>query len=197
MPNSSSIFLPMPSAPPEVRLLTVDDYRATPDEIRYQLVEGELIMSPSPTSHHQAILWNFAQIFGRYLDKRPIGRAFFAPLDVYLSNHNVFQPDVLFIATANLGILKKDGVHGAPDIVVEVLSPSNAQLDRKTKRRVYARAGVKEFWLVDPALRQIQLSLFPADRARPVKLIEENESFASPLLPGLKLRAIDVFRGAI
>ena len=192
MPEIQSTLRPMPTAPTRAPLLTVEDYRATPDEIRYQLVEGELIMFPSPTTNHQGILWNFAGIFDSYLKRHPVGRAFFAPLDVYLSKHDVFQPDVLFIAKANLGILKKDGVHGAPDIVVEVLSPSNAQLDKKTKRGVYARAGVKEFWLVDPRLLQIQISDFAGGRAKPVGLIKENDSFTSPLLPGLTIRAADV-----
>ncbi len=177
-----------------VELLTVEDYRATPEGTRYQLIEGELIMSPSPNTHHQAIIWNLSQIFGRYLQSKPPGRVFLAPFDVYLSDHDVVQPDLLFISHSRLGQLKDDGFYGAPDLVIEVLSPSTAQLDKKTKRVLYARAGVKELWLVDPLLLQIQRYDFARDTAKPVQLIEEAETFATPLLPGLSLAAAEIFK---
>ncbi len=104
------------------------------------------------------------------------------------------QPDLLFVARANLGILSDDGAHGAPDLVIEVLSSSTAQLDKKRKRLIYARAGVKELWLVDPLLLQIQRYDFARDVARPVQLIEEVETFSTPLLPGLTLSAAEFFR---
>ena len=175
-------------------LLTVEDYRATPEGSRYQLIEGDLIMAPAPNMFHQSIAWNLSQLLGGYLATRPVGRAFFAPCDVYLSEHDVVQPDVLFVANANLGILQDDGVHGAPDLVIEVLSPATAQLDKKSKRRIYARAGVKELWLVDPLLLQIQLYDFARDRAKPVRLIEEDESFTTALLPGLTISVAEIFR---
>jgi Uma2 family endonuclease len=78
--------------------------------------------------------------------------------------------------------------------VIEVLSPSTAQLDKKTKRRVYAQAGVKEMWLVDPLLSQIQRYDFASDTAKPVALIEENETFSTPLLPGLTISATEIFK---
>jgi Uma2 family endonuclease len=106
----------------------------------------------------------------------------------------VVQPDVLFVAKANFGRLEEDGVHGGPDLVIEVVSPSTAQLDKKAKRRVYAQAGVKEMWLVDPLLSQIQRYDFARDAAKPVQLIEENETFATPLLPGLEFSAAEIFR---
>jgi Uma2 family endonuclease len=184
----------MPPAPTGTKLLTVDDYRATPDGTRYQLVEGELIMSPSPTNHHQTIIWNFSQIFGEYLKKNAVGKVYLAPFDVYLSRHNVVQPDVLFVAHANRGIIAEDGVHGPPDIAIEVLSPSNAHLDKKAKRQVYTREGVKELWLVDPLLLQIQIYDLKKAPTKPIKVLEEDESFSSPLLPGLTVSAADVFR---
>ena len=185
----------MPPVPVAAELLTVEDYRATPEGSRYQLVEGDLIlMSPAPNLFHQKIVWNLSQLLGRYIAAHPLGEVFFAPCDVYLSEHDVVQPDVLFVAKANLGILAEDGIHGAPDLVIEVLSPATAQLDKKTKRRVYARAGVKEMWLVDPLLLQIQRYDFARDQAKPVQLIEEDENFTTPLLPGLEISAADIFR---
>jgi Uma2 family endonuclease len=192
---AAAIFPPMPQATTTPGLLTVEDYRATPEGTRYQLIEGELYaMSPSPRYTHQAIIWNFSQIFGRYLQQHPVGRAFVAPFDVYLSPNDVVQPDVFFLANEGLKSLQDDGVHGAPDLVIEILSPSTAQLDKKQKRRIYARAGVKELWLVDPLLLQIQRYDFARDTAKPVQLIEEDETFSTPLLPGLAFSAADIFK---
>lgn len=184
--------MPSPTATPE--LLTVEDYRATPEGARYQLVEGGLIMAPAPNLFHQDIAGRFFFLITDFLRREPRGRAFIAPCDVYLSNHDVVQPDVLYVAKANYGVLKDDGVHGAPDLVIEVLSPATAQLDKKQKRRVYARAGVKEMWLVDPLLLQIQRYDFARDTVKPVELVEEHESMATPLLPGLSISAAEIFK---
>ena len=99
-----------------------------------------------------------------------------------------------FVANAHAMILTDDGMHGAPNLVIEVVSPSTAQLDKTAKRRVYARAGVKEMWLVDPVLRQIHLYDFARDPAKAVRILDEDESFASPLLPGLTIAAFEVFK---
>jgi Uma2 family endonuclease len=185
----------MPQVPGAAELLTVEDYRATPEGSRYQLVEGDLILtSPAPNLFHQRIVRNLSQLLGHYIATHPLGEVLFAPCDVYLSDHDVVQPDVLFVAAGNLGILAEDGIHGAPDLVIEVLSPATAQLDKKSKRRVYARAGVKEMWLVDPLLLQIQRYDFARDQAKPVQLIEEEESFTTPLLPGLTLAVTKIFK---
>lgn len=184
----------MPPVPTAAELLTVEDYRATPDNMRYQLVEGALFRTPSVCLYHQVIVGNLLMIFSEFTRSHPIGEFCLGPLDIYLSDHNVFQADLLFVGNANRGILAEDGIHGPPDLVVEVLSPPTAQLDKKPKRRVYARAGVKEMWLVDPLLSQIQRYDFARDTAKPVQLIEENETFATPLLPGLEFSAAEIFK---
>ena len=185
----------MPPVTAAAEMLTVEDYRATPEGTRYQLVEGELIlMAPAPNLYHQDIAGRLYTVIANFLEKKKLGRVFIAPCDVYLSDHDVVQPDVLFVGKANFGILREEGVHGAPDLVIEVLSPSTAQLDKKTKRRVYAQAGVKEMWLVDPLLSQIQRYDFASDTAKPVALIEENETFSTPLLPGLTISATEIFK---
>ncbi len=191
---ATATLIVMPPANLAAEMLTVEDYRATPEGTRYQLVAGDLIMAPAPNLYHQDIAGRFYNLVSNFLSRKPVGRVFTAPCDVYLSEHDVVQPDVLFVATANFGILAEDGVHGAPDLVIEVLSPATALLDKKSKRRIYARAGVKELWLVDPLLLQIQRYDFARDPAKPVQLIEENETLATPLLPGLTVVAADVFK---
>ena len=175
--------------------LTAEDYRAMPDDgRRYQLIDGELHMAPAPNSYHQEIIWNLSGILVRYLDAHPVGRIYPAPYDVYLSGHDVVQPDLLFLATAHQHLRQEDGLHGAPDLVIEVLSVSTSQLDKKTKRAIYARGGVKEMWLVDPILQQVHLYDFARDPAKAVRLVEDDETFGSPLLPGLVVSAADIFR---
>lgn len=174
--------------------LTVEDYRATPEGARYQLVGGELIMAPAPNVYHQTVTLNLGRMLAGFLDRKPLGRVFVAPVDVYLSEHDVVQPDVLFVAKANTGLIREDGVHGAPDLVIEVLSPATVQLDAKVKRRLYAKHGCKELWLVDPLLLQIQICDFGRDAAKPSRLIAGHEKFSTPLLPGLTLAAAAVFK---
>ena len=174
--------------------LTVEDYRATPDGTRYQLVEGDLyLMSPAPNRFHQDIVLNIAEILRGFVRKHALGSVYVSPIDVYLDDNNVVQPDVVFVSHENFGILTDDGMHGAPDLVIEVLSPRSAPLE-KTKRRVYARHGVKEHWLVDPTLRQIHLYEFARDPAKAVRILDDTESFESALLPGLTVSAAEVFR---
>jgi Uma2 family endonuclease len=173
----------------------VEDYRATPDGTRYQLVEGDLyLMSPAPTRFHQIIVLNIAEMIRAYLRTRPNGEVYVSPIDVYLDDHNVVQPDVVFVSNERREILTDDGMHGAPDLVVEVVSPANAQLDKTAKRRVYARHGVKELWLVDPTLRQVHLYDFARDPAKAVRILDDDETFVSALLPGLTIAAAEVFR---
>ncbi|HEX9786059.1 MAG TPA: Uma2 family endonuclease [Opitutaceae bacterium] len=184
--------MPQSTAKPE--LLTVEDYRATPEGSHYQLVEGELLMAPSPSRFHQEIIWNLVRILDRYLQQHPCGKAFVAPFDVYLTEHDVYQPDVIFVSNERAHILADDGAHGAPDLVIEVLSPSNAQLDKKRKRSIYAQAGVKALWLVDPILLQIHLYDFAHDPAKAMRIVDEDETFETLLLPGLTIAAAEVFK---
>jgi Uma2 family endonuclease len=175
--------------------LTAEDYRAMPEDgRRYQLIEGELHMAPAPNLYHQKVSWNLAEVLSRYLRAHAVGQAYCAPCDVYLDAHNVVQPDLLFVSNANAGILAEDGIHGAPDLVIEILSPSTALLDTKTKRAIYARSGVKELWVVDPTLRQIHLYDFARNPVKAVRLVEDDETFASPLFPDLTVSAAEVFK---
>ena len=117
-----------------------------------------------------------------------------APLDVFLSEIDVVQPDVLFVSNTRKKVLVDEGIQGGPDLVVEVVSPSNGQLEKRRKRPLYARSGVLEEWLIDPNLEQIHRYDFKADMAKPVRIIDSEESFETPLFPGLTMTAVDFFR---
>jgi Uma2 family endonuclease len=160
----------------------------------YQLIEGELITSPAPNRYHQVVARNLFRIIDGYLRRQPVGEAYFAPVDVYLAEATVVQPDVLFVSEANRKLLVDEGIHGGPDLVVEIISPGNALLDKNRKRVLYARHGVKELWLVGPVLEQIHRYDFAADAAKPVRIVDGEETFETPLLPGLVVSAAEVFR---
>ncbi len=175
--------------------LTVEDYRLLPDAgPRYQLIEGDLFMAPAPNRYHQDISGNIFLILAKYLEKRPIGKLYTAPFDVYFDEINVHQPDLVFVSKKNRSVLTYAGAQGAPDFLVEILSPKTAELDKKPKRRVFARSGVKELWIIDPEKKLIRVYHLQKDAERPAATYSEKDTFASPQFPGLKIKGAKVFK---
>jgi Uma2 family endonuclease len=177
-----------------IPLLTVENYRILPETgPRYQLIEGDLYMAPAPNRFHQDISRNLEYILLSYLEENPIGKLYDSPFDVYLDKHNVFQPDIVFVSNARLSILTDAGAEGAPDFVVEILSPKTARLDRDHKRRVYARTGVHELWIVTPETRQIDVYLLGKNAVDPAATFGEKDQFESAFFPGLRFDATAIF----
>jgi Uma2 family endonuclease len=176
------------------RPLTVHDYREMPEGPPfYQLIEGELEMSPSPNREHQDILTNIFGAFVRYLDKYPGGRVYVAPLDVYLTDLNVYQPDLLFVSKDRKSILTDQGTEGAPDLVVEILSRRTAKLDRGVKRDIYARTGVQELWIVDPERQQVEVYDLPRNSDVPAGTYTKRQKVKSGILPKLSISVAKIF----
>ena len=144
-------------------------------------------MAPAPNTYHQIISRNLAYLLLRHLEDHPLGEVFIAPFDVYLSDIDVFQPDICFFSKEQHHYLDKRGATSAPWLVVEILSPSSRRLDAGPKREVYARCGTRELWLIDPDKRELALYLLREDAERPARLVSEAESFTSGLLPGLEI----------
>lgn len=173
---------------------TAADFRELGEGPPYhQLIEGELFMSPSPNLYHQIIAANLSTILMPYAQRERLGRVLAAPMDVFLDDLNVYQPDLLFVSAARASILQEDGIHGAPDLVVEILSPGTARLEKR-KRAHFAQHGTREFWQIDPGLQQIQRFEFARDPAKPTQLIDDGETFTSPLFPGLTISAAEIFK---
>jgi Uma2 family endonuclease len=176
--------------------ITVHDYMGMPQgPPYYQLIEGDLYMSPSPNWHHQKISRNIERAIDRYLEENPLGELFHAPLDVCLTEINVYQPDVLFFSEARKAILGERCIEGAPDFVVEILSESTAHLDKGQKRKIYARTGVKELWFVDPGLKEIAVFDLKKSAETPKATYSGKDKFGSPVFPGLKFSCAEIFRG--
>ena len=174
-----------------------DDYKSLPESEtkRYELLEGELALVPSPSWLHQSILRLLFKYLDSFIEARGLGEVRFAPVDVVLSDEDVVQPDLLFIAQDQLGIISEEAVRGAPDLVVEILAPATAQRDRTYKRTLYARHGVKEYWLVDPESKTVEVLKLGRRGYERAGLYKEKggEALESPLLPGLRMPVDEIF----
>ncbi|RRJ98968.1 Uma2 family endonuclease [Opitutaceae bacterium TAV4] len=176
------------------RPLTVHDYRGLPDVgPQYQLVEGDLFMAPAPNRFHQTVAGEIYYALKLYLDKNPIGKAYIAPFDVFLTDLNVYQPDVCFFSQERYPFLTDEGASGPPDIVVEVLSPRTAHLDLGLKKEIYARTGVLEYWVVDPATHQVSVWHLAENSQTPAFTLPKNGTLTTSILPGFALRLERVF----
>jgi len=172
----------------ETRLkLTYQDYVLLPDDgKRYEILDGDLYVTPSPTARHQRISLNLVLVLARHVQTHMLGEVIAAPLDVILAEDSIAQPDILFISNERLPIVR-DWVHGAPDLVIEILSPGTRDRDRTLKRHLYARHGVRELWLVDPDARSVEVHrLDPAAEALP-RIFGEHDTLTSDILPILRL----------
>jgi Uma2 family endonuclease len=162
-----------------------------------ELIDGEIIMAPSPLRNHQQVVLSLAVAIRNHLEgNKAAGKLYIAPFDIHLGEHDVLCPDLSFFVEASLHLLSDRGAEGAPDLVIEVLSPSTARRDRKVKREIYARHGVKELWLVHPDAQTIEVFDFSRHPDEPVSVLENgtHPAIATPLLPGLELPLAKVFQ---
>ncbi|MCC6943457.1 MAG: Uma2 family endonuclease [Thermomicrobiales bacterium] len=138
------------------RPYTVDDLKDLPEDgLRYEIIGGELIVSPSPSTKHQLASMNLSLLVAGYVRRRGIGVAFAAPYDVVLGTHNVLEPDLLVILNEQADMVTDAHVVGAPALVIEIISPSSRSIDRVRKSATYADHGVQEYWIVDPDTESI------------------------------------------
>lgn len=165
---------------------TVDDYLMLGEmNTPCQLINGELIMSPCPTPYHQIILSNLNDLF-KAEAKKTGAIVFFAPMDLHIDRKNVFQPDLIYISKENKHIITHRAIEGVPDLVVEIISPSNIFSDRYTKKKVYRKIGIKEYWIVDPANRTLEIFLCSQeDPDVPHLYVVEEGPVTSTVIPSL------------
>ena len=187
-----------PAARADMRL-TYDDFVLFPDDgKRHEIIDGEHYVTPAPNVRHQRLVGRLLYELERYLKTNPhAGEVFPAPLDVVLSHFDVVEPDLLFVAGDQAGILTEKNVQGPPALVIEVLSKSTRKRDAQTKRRLFERSGVREYWLVDPELDAVQVfrPTLEGRLARVVELTaEDGDVLTTPLLPGCQIDVRELFR---
>jgi len=173
--------------------LTYADYMKTSDDERYELLNGELVLSLSPKEIHQSISGILHLMVGTFVRDRGLGKVYFSPFDVVLSDSDVVQPDLLFVSNERIGIVTADNVQGAPDLVVEILSPSTADRDRKIKLDLYAKHGVKEYWMVDPDARTITVLLRGESGFEVNGVYGGGQTMRSPMLEEFSVALEEIF----
>jgi Uma2 family endonuclease len=172
---------------------TYDDYRNAPEDKRYELLDGDLVMTPAPAEIHQRTVTLLGWKLAQFVAEHGAGRVYVAPFDVVLSNTDVVQPDLLFVSNARAHVVTAANVQGAPDLVVEILSPSTADRDLTFKRRLYARHGVSEYWIVDTDAGAVTVLLLREGEFEVAAEYKEGETLTSPALHGFALRIDDLF----
>ena len=182
----------MTSPNPAIKF-TYEDYLNTPDDKRYELLNGELILTPSPGRSHQRASVRLGPQLYTFVEENGLGFVYWARRDVVLSNIDVVQPDLMFISNERMHIDTEAEVWGGPDLVVEILSPSTAARDRTVKRALYARHGVHEYWLVDADARTIAVLLLGDRGFEPIAAYGEGDTLTSPTLPGFSIAVDEVF----
>ena len=172
---------------------TYRDYRNAPEDERYELLDGDLVMTPAPGTAHQRVSRNLTMLLGRSVELSGAGEVFVAPYDVVLSDTDVVQPDLLFVCTGRAQIITAENIRGAPDLVVEILSPSTAERDQTFKRSLYARHGVREYWLVDTDARTVTVLLNSPQGFAEVGVCKEGQTLVSPTLKGFEINPDEIF----
>jgi len=175
--------------------LTYEEFFSLPEDTHpCELIDGELYMPPSPTPKHQSIIVNLLTELTKHVHEAHLGKVLVSPLDVVLDMARplVLQPDLLFISSSRMSIVGTR-IEGAPDLVVEVLSPASAIRDRTEKSVWYGQYGVREYWLVDPETRTIEVRRLSTDGYELLDIYGPGQTLISQLLPGLVLPVDPVF----
>ncbi len=165
-----------------------DDIWDTPDDgNRYEVIDGELYMTPPPIELHQRGSGNLYGYIWMYLRSNPIGRVYSAPIGLTLDESNGLQPDIIYISNERRDIIKERGIEGAPDLVVEVLSPSTEARDRGVKLQRYAAAGVPHYWMLAPRTRTLEAYTLGSNGYELIGEFGPGSVFLPDLFPGLDL----------
>lgn len=171
----------------EKKRYTYEDYAKLPEGSPYQLIGGKLIMVPSPTPYHQRISRKIEFLLLQHVEKNDLGEVLYSPIDVYFGEEDTFQPDIIFISKERLSIIGDAKIEGAPDLIIEILSPSTAYYDLGRKYKVYEEAGVKEYWLIHPDRKRIEIHINREGTFELVHAVEETGIIKSELLKNFEV----------
>ncbi|MGR3309287.1 MAG: Uma2 family endonuclease [Candidatus Brocadiales bacterium] len=172
---------------------TYQDYLHMPEDKRYELIEGEFFMVPSPNESHQHVSGELGFILQSFVKKNKSGSIYYAPFDVVFSDEDVVQPDIVFVSKGRRNIITKNNIKGAPDLLIEILSPKISYRDREIKRKLYFKYGVKEYWIVDPEGQNIEVLSISEDGYKTSGTYNINTPLSSPLLKDLLIDLKEVF----
>lgn len=185
----------MPDAAQNRRtILTYDDYLCLPDDRnRYEILEGELAVTPAPNLNHQDISRNLEFILFSHIKKKSLGKIYDAPVDVILSDNNIVQPDIVFISNESTHMLTKRGVEGAPDLVIEISSPTTQKYDKIIKFQIYARFSVKYYWIIEPEKKVIEEYMLRNEVYNLQNRITDKDVFTPLIFPDLHMDLSEIW----
>jgi Uma2 family endonuclease len=174
---------------------TYADYREldVDDNLLYELLNGDLVKKSAPSPQHQTVVVNLLFAIKSFINEKNKGRVFVAPIDVFLDDYNVPQPDLIFISEAKKGIITQDGIMGVPDLVVEVISPSSWRRDRFEKMKLYKKYEIPEFWLIDPQNQSIEVFTYADNDFDVFSLGVETDEIQSKVLDGFSIKVKTIF----
>lgn len=183
---------------PNIRFV-YEDYKALPESMakRYELLDGEILMVPAPTTTHQMLSRNVTYILHGFVRQHALGTVLSSPVDVIFGEgdaREIVQPDVLYVSAARADIILVEEIRGAPDLVVEVLSPGTETRDRTYKKHLYGRYGVREYWIIDPVSETIEVYRSSGVKFDDPTTYHADDTLNSPLLIGLDINLREVFQ---
>lgn len=176
------------------KVYTYQDYIELPEDgKRYEIIEGELSMSPAPYMNHQFISLNLVLKLAKFVLENKLGKICYAPVDVLLSDFNIVQPDILFISSDNLQIITEKNIKGVPDLIIEIVSPATGYYDLRGKKDLYEKFGVQEYWIVDPMKRRVEIYLNFEREFELHQRLEQKGKVKSNLLKGFEIELETIF----
>ncbi len=160
---------------------------------KYELIGGEFFMTPAPTFFHQRKLRELGFKIAEFLKKTGLGEVVFAPVDVILSDIDVIQPDIVFISKENYRIIKEKGAKGSPDLVIEIVSKNSKKMDYKTKRGLYEKHKIKEYWIVNQDKEEIEVLVLDEGKYNTYGIFRGDDILSSRVLTGFSFKTKEVF----
>ena len=189
----------MVTGPTTTTRITYEEYLKEPVAMhRYDIVDGEMIMSAAPNPYHQRTSKRTFRPIDRFVIEHELGEVLYAPLDIVIRSNplRTRQPDLLFISNERAGIIQDDRIHGGPDLVVEILSPSNSRGEIEGKMSDYARIGVRECWIMSPEGLTVETLQLDSGEWKRLAIRGVGEDVETVVLQGLGLPVLEIFQGA-
>jgi Uma2 family endonuclease len=165
---------------------TYEEYYRLDDDRRYEIIDGALREAPAPDTWHQDSSRKLFRLIDHFVAAHKLGEVFYAPIDVVLDRENTVQPDLVFVSRARVSIIQRRAIFGVPDLLIELVSPSSVRRDRYDKKALYARFGVKEYWIGDPANKSLEILTLKSGQYELHCAAEEKGRLTSLLLAGLE-----------
>jgi Uma2 family endonuclease len=171
---------------------TYEEYYRLDDDQRHEIIDGNLLVAPALDTWHQSWIGDLYALLRTHVVRNKLGKVFMSPVDVVLDPENTVQPDIVFVASAQLSIIQRPAIFGVPDLLVELVSPSSVRRDRYDKRDLYARFGVREYWIGDPANKALEILTLKEGRYELHGCAEQKGKLTSLVLSSLEFDLTEI-----